>query len=209
MKAKPKAALTPDQQKLVEEHIGLVDSLAARRATRSIPVEDRRQNGVIGLIDAARSFDPAKEARFHVYAHHRILGAMLDAERAGEGVNIRVPRGEWDRLDDRGKHKSQPHLRLFFARSDHDPIGDCRPDKTIEIAAEEDDQSIDEERLQLMVGHLGGKQAEVMRLYYWFGWTMKAIGRRLGLSEGRVSQMHSDAIERLRANPKIREVIAV
>lgn len=45
---------------------------------------------------------------------------------------------------------------------------------------------------------LDRKEREILALYYFEGLTMKEIGRRLGLSESRVCQIHGEVLERLR-----------
>jgi len=55
---------------------------------------------------------------------------------------------------------------------------------------------------------VGGKMAEAVRLYYWHGLSMREVGRRLDLSESRVSQMHSAAIELLREQTFARRAVA-
>ena len=42
------------------------------------------------------------------------------------------------------------------------------------------------------------KEGEILALYYFEGLTMKEIGRRLGLSESRVCQIHGEVLDRLR-----------
>jgi RNA polymerase sigma factor for flagellar operon FliA len=41
---------------------------------------------------------------------------------------------------------------------------------------------------------------KVLCLYYGCQWTMKQIGRHLGITEGRVSQIHSAALRRMRGH---------
>jgi RNA polymerase sigma factor for flagellar operon FliA len=45
---------------------------------------------------------------------------------------------------------------------------------------------------------LDPKERRILALYYFDGITMKEIGRRLGLSESRVCQIHGEALARLR-----------
>ena len=45
----------------------------------------------------------------------------------------------------------------------------------------------------------------VIRLRHFDGWAMKRIAAMLGISEGRVSQIHSGAMRRLREHPELRK----
>jgi RNA polymerase sigma factor for flagellar operon FliA len=61
-----------------------VEQLARRVAAtmpHSIDVGDLVQDGVIGLIDAARRFDDARGIKFETFAERRVRGAMIDALR--------------------------------------------------------------------------------------------------------------------------------
>ena len=60
---------------LIEANLPLVRSVAARFAGRA-ETEDLVQVGSIGLIKAARSFDPARGTRFSTYAFCMIAGEI-------------------------------------------------------------------------------------------------------------------------------------
>lgn len=53
--------------------------------------------------------------------------------------------------------------------------------------------------LLIALNELGEREQEVMKLYYVDSLTMRGIGDRLGITEGRVSQIHAQAIAKLRA----------
>ena len=64
--------------------IPFVERLARRVAAtmpHSIDIGDLVQDGVIGLIDAARRFDEGRGIKFETFAERRIRGAMIDALR--------------------------------------------------------------------------------------------------------------------------------
>lgn len=70
-----------DRQRLIEQHQGLVRSLAlniSRRMPQSLELEDLIAYGQIGLAEAAESFDPERGGRFATFAYHRIRGAIYD-----------------------------------------------------------------------------------------------------------------------------------
>lgn len=48
------------------------------------------------------------------------------------------------------------------------------------------------------IGKLPEKERLIISLYYWEELTMKEIGKILGITESRVSQIHSQAVARLR-----------
>jgi RNA polymerase sigma factor for flagellar operon FliA len=66
------------------EHLPLVKKLAGMLMARlpaSVEMDDLVQVGIIGLIDAARQFDPLQGVQFETFASQRIRGAMLDELR--------------------------------------------------------------------------------------------------------------------------------
>jgi RNA polymerase sigma factor for flagellar operon FliA len=69
-----------------EKLIGYIVNRIAVRLPSHIEAEDLHSVGVIGLMDAATKFDPAKGNKFSTYAEHRIKGAILDQLRAMDWV---------------------------------------------------------------------------------------------------------------------------
>jgi RNA polymerase sigma factor FliA len=81
MRAHPVAA---DQNPRVVAGLPFVEALARRMAAsmpHSIDVGDLVQDGVLGLIDAARRFEEARGIKFETFAERRVRGAMIDALR--------------------------------------------------------------------------------------------------------------------------------
>jgi RNA polymerase sigma factor (sigma-70 family) len=77
--------------RLVEEHMGLVRSVAFRYRDLGLPVEDLLQEGAIGLLTAIDEFDSSRGATFSTYAFWRVRAAVTHALTA-QGQLIRVPR---------------------------------------------------------------------------------------------------------------------
>src|SRR3954454_21403225 len=64
--------------------IPFVEALARRMAStmpHSIDLGDLVQDGVIGLIDAAKRYDEGRGIKFETFAERRVRGAMIDALR--------------------------------------------------------------------------------------------------------------------------------
>jgi RNA polymerase sigma factor for flagellar operon FliA len=77
----------PGQTPLVTEHATLVKRIAYHLASRlppSVQVDDLIQSGMIGLLEAAKHYNPAQGASFETYAGIRIRGAMLDEIRRSD-----------------------------------------------------------------------------------------------------------------------------
>jgi len=81
MRAQPVAT---HQNRRIVAGIPFVEALARRMAAtmpNSIDIGDLVQDGVIGLIDAARRFDEGRGIKFETFAERRVRGAMIDALR--------------------------------------------------------------------------------------------------------------------------------
>lgn len=72
---------------LVTEHASLVKRIALHikaRLPESVQLDDLMQSGMVGLLEAANSFDASKGASFETYAGIRIRGSMIDEIRRGD-----------------------------------------------------------------------------------------------------------------------------
>jgi RNA polymerase primary sigma factor len=77
-------------QELVERNLRFVVQVAGKYKGSSIPVTDLINEGNLGLIQAARKFDPDRGARFITYAIWWIRQAIMHALAEGQGA-VRLP----------------------------------------------------------------------------------------------------------------------
>ena len=94
-RARP-APLDDYQRQLVEEHQPFVRQLASRwRAAEKQNIDhgDLVQVGTLGLIDAARRFDPSRGRAFRAFARPRVEGAIRDALRAADPLSRQERQG--------------------------------------------------------------------------------------------------------------------
>lgn len=77
--------------KLVEEHMGLIRSVAYRYRGLGLPAEDLVQEGAIGLLAAIEDYDASRGASFSTYAFWRVRAAVTHALTA-YGHLVRPPR---------------------------------------------------------------------------------------------------------------------
>jgi RNA polymerase sigma factor for flagellar operon FliA len=142
--------------------------------------------GMYGLMRAARSYDASRGAGFKTYAYHRIRGSILDDLRRLDYL----PRSMRDKAKANGVDPPSM-LSIPTDEDGHESLA-ARP---VAQQAEADDMHV---ILHEAIDNLPEKMRIVMSLYYREGVKMREIGERLLLTESRVSQIHSNAVSRLR-----------
>lgn len=78
---------TADRNDLVMQELSQVRYIAQRireRLPQQVELEDLVNAGVIGLLEASRTFDSSKNAQFKTFAKFRIRGAILDSLRESD-----------------------------------------------------------------------------------------------------------------------------
>jgi len=140
--------LTPEQEKVLLEHLPIVRFLARRiheRLPQHVDIEDLVSAGVVGLMDAFAKFDPAKKVQFRSYAQFRIRGAILDSLRTLD----------WSPRELRRKGRAvEEAVRVLTAR-----LG--RPPGEPEIAAE---MGVSLEDYQQLLGDLKGLEIGTLHM---------------------------------------------
>lgn len=199
------------------------------RLPASVQLDDLIQAGVIGLLEASRNYDAGKGASFETYAGIRIRGSMIDEVRRGDWAprsvhrNARKVQEAMTRLRkrlgrDAGDQEVAAELGMSLAEYhaiaqdavcsklfSYDDLGgdDDSPDEHLpggELSPAEGVQR-DALRRQLAaaIAQLPERERLVLSLYYDEELNLKEIGLVLGVSESRISQIHSQAALRLRS----------
>jgi RNA polymerase sigma factor for flagellar operon FliA len=65
------------------------------------------------------------------------------------------------------------------------------------------EENSSKEALANLINDLPEKEKLILSLYYWEELTMKEIGKVMNLTEGRVCQLHSQALIRLKARMEV------
>ncbi|MCE2571499.1 RNA polymerase sigma factor FliA [Motilimonas eburnea] len=197
------------------------------RLPASVLVEDLTQAGLIGLLEASKNFDASKGASFETFAGIRIRGAMLDEMRRGDWVprsvhkNSRMIAQAIDQVEkELGVDAKDADIAAKLGVSldeYHTMLREVNSGKLIGIedlgAGQESvgsDEMLDnspldgvfEEKFQhhlaTCIKSLPEREALVLSLYYDEELNLREIGEVLDVSESRVSQIHSQAIHRLK-----------
>ncbi len=78
-------------KRLIEGHIRFVIKYASRFVGYGVPFEDLVEEGILGLIEAAKRFDPNRNVKFLSYAGWWIREAILNALHHGSRA-VEIPR---------------------------------------------------------------------------------------------------------------------
>lgn len=181
-----------DRTELIENNLNLVYSIARAMRTHLpavVELEELVADGFVGLTLAAQKFDESYGNQFNTYAGWRVRGAMLDGMRARDVVHRRA---KWDAEDPRlgaAVRLDQP-IREAGDAPLHEIIADSAP--AFEDKVENADLT------EWLLGVLPPKLADILRWMYWEDCTLLDVGGYLGVSESRVSQMHHEALHRMR-----------
>ena len=199
----------------VTENLPLVRYIAARIAATipaSVELDDLIQTGTLGLIDAVRRYDPSKGIPFPAYARYRIRGAILDSLRSLDWAtrNQRTQRkaaASFNSDDESGN--ARPAQLTFFSlgpvvslssrreTNEELPVPDVpcgenlHPDRLFEASEAK-------ELVMKALDVLPERYRKVVVMYYSGDWSMRDIGRSLGVNESRVSQIHKAALGKMK-----------
>lgn len=191
--------------------------------------DDLVSAGMIGLLEARARFDPAKNVSFKTFATYRIRGAILDEIRQmswlprGAFDRINLVRKTENKLSQQiGRQVSSrevaaglgiPLLWVHDVQrdtskikqdylsnvSDSPLLRNCYSTNLPPSPFEEYEKGEGVMMTQQTLAVLSSSEAHVIKQYYWGQAPMKIIGKDLGVTEARVSQIHSQAIQELRA----------
>ncbi len=217
------------EEALILDHLGMVKRIAVHLKARIPPfmeVDELVQVGMIGLIEASRSFDPTKGVAFESYAHTRIRGAMIDEvrrlsflPRSAVAFNKSHSSANQALASELGRAPTPAELADFMGMeidSYEKDRGAARQFETysMEVVTDEvmnvpEQKSRQPEALveeaQMMealteaIDGLPERDKLVISLYYVEELNLREIGEVLGVSESRVSQILSANVKKLRA----------
>lgn len=214
-------------QQLIEGCQGLVRSLAVaihRKLPPQVDLDDLVAYGQIGLVEAARDFDPGRGGRFSTYAYYRIRGAIYD------GLSKMSWFGRQDQRQVRWERMSNEVLRLEGEQAEGATEGDLTADvrwfrnvtralAIVYLATQADadkggglesvaDRTEPEapaiavrreisQKLHELIAALPAEAATLIRATYFEGLTIQEAGNRLGVSKSWASRLHARALQRL------------
>lgn len=221
-----------DLNSLVAEHAPLVKRIAFHLSGRmpdSVNKEDLIQAGMVGLLEAIRSYDSGQGASFKTYAGIRIRGSMLDEVRRSDWTPRSVHKKarmvaktirEIENQTGRDARAAEVAERLNVSLDEYHQILqdslNCRIfsfeeltlsgiDPLEELSASENapieglTRAGFKSALADAIAGLPERERLAISLYYDQEMNLREIGEAMGISESRVCQINSQAMMRLRA----------
>lgn len=197
------------------------------RLPSCVQLEDLIQAGMIGLLEASKNYDVSKGASFKTYASIRARGSMLDEIRKGDWAPRSVHRNTRKMAESVRKLENQigrdprdteiakelnmnleayhrllqeTHSSRIFAMEDVGLQEDMLAEgMTISAPSPLEGLQKEDFKQSLAKGieSLPERERLVLALYYDEELNLKEVGKILGVSESRVSQIHSQAMGRL------------
>lgn len=213
---------------LVVHYASLVKFVAGRLAAglpRSVDTGDLVSAGVFGLMNAIDRFDPGQGAKFETYAIPRIRGAILDSLRSLDWVprsvrsRARSVQDAIARLEhELGRTPTDEEIAsdlsidvaelekwlADIAAGSVGPLDHVALDDTPSTSGvHEPGKAMEENELRDVmraeIAKLPEREQAVLVLYYDDGLTLAEIGDALGVTESRISQIHTKAVLQLRS----------
>ena len=195
----------------------LAAKLYARRTFAELEFQDYFQFASIGLVEAVDRFDPTQGAKFETFAARRVNGAILNgieslSERQVQiGARRRIAADRMKSL----KADAEPSAKDAAALFDY--LAEIAIGLALGFALDQPGTHLGEEvgypdntyrsielrqlqqRIRELLEHLPENEKRVIKYHYLQQIAFDEIASMLGVTKGRISQIHKEALVRLRA----------
>ena len=217
------------RERLIQQYMPLVKSLARRHSMRGEQYEDLVQVGCIGLIKAVDRFDPERQVEFGAFAIPNVAGEIKRYLR-DRGYPIRIPRSLQELRPGLSACSAELSARLERPATIHEiaessgvaelkvaaaldaeriqsPVSLSRPgtDEDDELYADLEVQDggyeQGEQRALLAAGLriLSPRERSLLALQFFGGMSQPQVAREVGISQIHVSRLTRAALAKLRA----------
>jgi len=205
------------QEKIIRKNLGLVRSIVRKFLFRNVEEEDLFQIGCLGLLKAARRFDPSYNVQFSTYAVPVIMGEIkrflrddgaVKVSRELKELSIRARREKealvsllgreptFSELSERLETDEDTLLLALDAaqpvESLSEPLSGDDQDFTLEsVLSQKDDaeELVDKIALREVIQRLPEKERNLIILRYFKGKTQTQAAQLLSMSQVQVSRL--------------------
>jgi RNA polymerase sigma factor for flagellar operon FliA len=165
-----------------------------RKLPRNVLREDLIAAGMSGLWDAIRRHPDGANESFEWYVRVRIRGAILDELRAQDWLPRRARAAAEATVGTESYVPAPSVVRL-------DDVSEWDQNRCLSDSSSSEQAvaaKFAQENLQKAVEQLPERERHIVSAHYFHGVKFKDLGAELGVSEPRISQLHSRAISRLK-----------
>lgn len=190
--------------------------LYARRTHDAFEFQEYYQFAVVGLMESLERYDPQQGAQFKTYVTPRIVGSVLNGlERLSEqqqqiGLRRRLAAERAASLANESLSEGNPQklLRELGEIGVGIALGILLEGTGMVVGQDEGLPDNAYSRIELrqlrhqiwhLVQHLTDRERDVIRLHYQQQKPFDEVAIELGVTKGRVSQLHQQALKRLQA----------
>ena len=204
------------EEKLIREHAGLVKSVALRLSYAcDEELDDLIQIGYIGLIKAARRFEPERGFRFSTYAVPMIAGEIRSQLRDRGAVKVSrslkndvaaVRRAESEffavngvspRLSELAELTGLSAERVTEALTAADAMKNIEDYENADLWTDNEDKNIASIDLRNSVSCLPPRERQVIILRYYRDMTQQQVADIMGLSQVQVHRIEKNTLKEL------------
>lgn len=213
--------MVTDRDKMIENNIGLVHSIANRFKGRGVDYDDLFQSGCVGLIKAVDNFDESRGFAFSTYAVPVIMGEIKRIFRDGGAVKV-------SRSLKEKAIKAQSLREKFINDKMREPtvtelsnLLDCPPEEipeilgviapmvslsnssddgeyTIDVPVDESDEIFNRLTVHRLFKFLDDTEKAIVDMRYYKGFTQAKTAAALGISQVQVSRKEKSLLQKLR-----------
>ncbi|WP_147821262.1 FliA/WhiG family RNA polymerase sigma factor [Salidesulfovibrio onnuriiensis] len=223
-----------DREDIVRHYAPKIRILALRMKAKlphTVELNELISAGSLGLLDALGKFNPALKIKFDTYSENRIKGAMLDELRRmdwfSRGLRQKVkvlecamrqiehetgaPATPQQLEEHTGLSQKEVQQGLEALQNQMCVSIDAFHENLLTKGDRQDDEPFQStafhelvDKVAHLIEELTPREKLVISLYYGEELNMKEVAEVMDITEGRVSQLHSQALIKLRKNFKAR-----
>ena len=204
------------EEELVREHTGLVKSVALRLSYAcDEELDDLIQIGYIGLLKAARRFDPERGLKFSTYAVPMIAGEIRSQLRDKGAVKVSrslksdvavvrraessyiAQKGFSPKLSELSELTGLPRERVSEALTAADAMKNMEDYEKVDLWTDSEDKNITRIDLINSMAGLQPRQRQVIILRYYRDLTQQQVADILGLSQVQIHRIEKSTLKEL------------
>lgn len=216
-----------EKERVVRHYAPKIRFLALRlkaKLPRNVELSELISAGTLGLLEALGKFQPQLGIRFETYSENRIRGAMLDELRRLDwfprSLRQRVRKLDeamWQLEHEKGRPPTVEEIQErtgLPSKEVHQGLEALQNQLCVSLDTIQDSMAGEPgsdgepfrntaksemvERIASLIDALTPREKLVLSLYYTDELNMRETAAVMGITEGRVSQLHSQALTRLR-----------